>query len=93
MSRAKEQIKKSIKKAAPLKVAKKIEEEEDKPFVSKEAIKKTLDIDELVPPIVDTDEKIDDEAIIAPDTDGDIESDEPDLDDESLNPFGDKWEM
>jgi len=74
-------------------VAKKIEEEEDKPFVSKEAIKKTLDIDELVPPIVDTDEKIDDEAIIAPDTDGDIESDEPDLDDESLNPFGDKWEM
>jgi len=93
MSRAKEQTKKSIKKAAPSKMVKKDEEEEDKPFVSKEAIKKTLDIDELVPPIVDTDEKIDDEAIIAPDADGDAESDEPDLDDESLNPFGDKWEM
>ncbi|MCX6719419.1 MAG: hypothetical protein NTZ38_03540 [Candidatus Taylorbacteria bacterium] len=94
MPSVKERPKHKTKKFVTTKIPKVMESiAEDKPFIALERSKKSLDIEELIPsPIIDIEEKLEDDPL-STETEGDLESDEPDLDDESLNPFGDKWEI
>lgn len=55
--------------------------------------KKSIDIEAVLEPAPIIEEKVDDE-IVTPTEDGDeLSTDELSLDDDELNPFGDKWEQ
>ena len=60
-------------------------------IIPKEEIKKTIEIEETLP-LLDTDEKLESDAPLV-DSESEIESDELELDEEEINPFGDKWEQ
>lgn len=67
------------------------EEEMDEPVGPK--AKKSVDLESALEPAIIVDEKPEDEAPILSDDSDDSVSDEISLDDDELNPFGDKWEQ
>ncbi|MFA6601416.1 MAG: hypothetical protein WCT02_00940 [Candidatus Paceibacterota bacterium] len=73
-------------------VAAKNSEEEDLPIdLTATKAKKAPEID-LIEEVLVTEEKVDPEAPVVEDGE-DAEGEEVTLDDEDLNPFGDKWEQ
>lgn len=69
------------------------EEEETETEVDGPKSKKAIDIEAVLEPAPIVEEKVDDE-IVSPLEDADeLSSDELSLDDDELNPFGDKWEQ
>jgi hypothetical protein len=55
--------------------------------------KKAIDIEAALEPAAIVDEKVEDDLPIAPTEDGEEAAEELSLDDDELNPFGDKWEQ
>lgn len=79
------------KKIEPAKPAPEHDDEEQEEAVADAPkIKKVIEVDDHEPAIVG-DEKLDDDAPV-PGDDENLSSDDASLDDEELNPFGDKWE-
>ena len=84
---------KKTAKEEPKKKQPETEEEEDteeeKPVSS---IKKPLEIDEPEP-ILPLEEKLDDDAVPVIDEEDAVGTEETGIDEEELDPFGDKWEQ
>lgn len=88
------QTKNSPAKTAKTKsAAKEAEIENDPVELGDPKEKKTVDLESALEPAVIVDEKVDDEISVIGDDPEESGTDELSLDDDELNPFGDKWEQ
>jgi len=86
-------VKSARAKKAPVRTISKPEKSEEEEVIDlrAQAIKKPVEFDLADPTAVDEDAKSD--PLAPTDESDELASDDAALDDEELNPFGDKWEM
>ncbi len=87
------QKKKEIIKTKTKEVEKEPELSEESDEIEGPKAKKPIDLEAALEPAIVVDEKSEDEVPVVTDDSEDSSADEISLDDEELNPFGDKWEQ
>ena len=70
-----------------------LETESDQAEIVETKSKKPIDLESALEPATIVDEKIEEDVSIFNDDSEESSSDELSLDDEEINPFGDKWEQ